>query len=111
MAKRRKRTRIPSLRHHKSSGLAVVRLCGKDIYLGAFGSTEATEAYNRTVGEWLSNGRTLPNESTKPTPKGIGVAGGDRLTIAALLSSIESGLRLGIKTRIKPVYFGTLPSR
>ena len=49
--------RIPSLCRHKASGQAVIRLAGKDHYLGKFGSDEAAAAYDRLIAEWLSHGR------------------------------------------------------
>ena len=48
---------IPSLRHHKARGLAVVTLGGKDVYCGRFGSPESHREYERVVGEWLTAGR------------------------------------------------------
>ena len=41
-------------------GKAVVRLNGTDVYLGPFGTVEAADRYNRTIAEWLANGRRLP---------------------------------------------------
>jgi integrase len=52
--------RVPSLCLHKASGRAVVRLDGKDIYLGAYGTQEAQAAYDRLITEWLQRGRALP---------------------------------------------------
>jgi hypothetical protein len=53
---------IPKLRHHKASGQAAVVIDGKWIYLGRHGTAVAEEAYNRTISEWLNNGRRLPPE-------------------------------------------------
>ena len=47
--------RIPQLSLHKASGKAVVRLNGRDHYLGVFGSPEAKSAYDRLIAEWLAN--------------------------------------------------------
>ena len=52
--------RTPSYRHHKPSGLAVVTLNGRDIYLGRYGSPESRAEFDRLLAEWLSNGRRLP---------------------------------------------------
>ena len=49
--------KVPSLRHHKARGLAVVTLGGKDFYCGKFGSPESRREYDRLVGEWLAAGR------------------------------------------------------
>jgi integrase len=45
---------IPTLTRHKASGLAVVRLDGRDHYLGRFGSRAAEAAYHRLVAEHLA---------------------------------------------------------
>jgi integrase len=65
--------KVPSLRHHKARGLAVVTLGGKDFYCGKFGSPESRREYDRLVGEWLAAGR----------PQAAG--GAQRLTMAELL--------------------------
>jgi len=49
--------KVPSLRHHKARGLAVVRLGGRDFYCGKFGSAASRREYDRVVGEWLAAGR------------------------------------------------------
>ena len=46
--------RIPAYRLHKPSGLAVVRLNGRDVYLGPHGSAESHTAYRKAVAEWLA---------------------------------------------------------
>ena len=46
--------KIPSYRLHKPTGQAVVRLDGRDHYLGKHGTEESEEAYPRTVAEWLT---------------------------------------------------------
>lgn len=46
--------RTPSLRLHKPTGQAVVRLDGRDYYLGKFGTPESEERYHRKVAEWLA---------------------------------------------------------
>ena len=45
--------RVPSYRHYRPKGLGVVRLDGRDIYLGPHGSEESVERYNRLIAEWL----------------------------------------------------------
>ena len=52
-----KSLRIPKLTRHKASGQGVVRLNGKDHYLGRFGDRETQKAYDRLIGEWLANHR------------------------------------------------------
>jgi integrase len=55
---------VPNASHHKASGQAVVRLSGKDHYLGAWHSAAARGNYERLVSEWLARGR-LPLEPTE----------------------------------------------
>jgi integrase len=52
-------------RHYKPKDLAVVRIDGKDIYLGKYGSPESRERYGRLIAEWFATGRVEP---TKPLP-------------------------------------------
>lgn len=54
-----KTPRTPKYRHHKPSGLAVVRLSGRDIYLGPYETPESRSKYDQVVADWLANGRTL----------------------------------------------------
>lgn len=48
----RKSGRVPSYCHHKASGRAVVRIDGRDHYLGPYGSDESHAAYERLIAEW-----------------------------------------------------------
>lgn len=52
--------RIPRLTKHRATGQAVVRLNGKDHYLGKYGSAAAKRKYNQLISEWLAGGRQLP---------------------------------------------------
>ena len=54
--------RIPKLSYHKASGQDVVRLGGKDFYLGLHGSKASKIEYDRLVAEWLAAGRQPPKE-------------------------------------------------
>ena len=45
----------PAYLLHKPSGRGRVRIDGKDIYLGAYGSQESLDRYNDLVAEWLEN--------------------------------------------------------
>ena len=56
--------RIPSYSLHKASGKAVVRLSGRDHYLGPYGTPDSHEAYNRLIAEWLATQRS--KQPTKP---------------------------------------------
>ena len=55
----------PGYLQHKASGKAYVRIEGKDIYLGFFGTKESKAEYDRIISEWLANGRHLPNEENR----------------------------------------------
>src|SRR5206468_2019476 len=48
----------PKYRHFKPRGLAVVRIEGRDIYLGKFNSPESWEKYGRVIAEWRSGQAT-----------------------------------------------------
>src|SRR5262245_26148368 len=53
-------TRLPKYRHYKPKDLAVVRLNGRDHYLGRYNSPESREKYGRLVVEWLAKGAAEP---------------------------------------------------
>ena len=53
-------SRLPSYRLHKPTGLAVVTIAGRDVYLGRHDTTESRAEYDRLIAEWLANGRTIP---------------------------------------------------
>ena len=55
----RRHRATPSYRLHKPKNLAVVRIDGRDIYLGRYGTPESRERYDRLIAEWLTNGRRL----------------------------------------------------
>ncbi len=59
---------IPKYRLHKPTGLAVVRLSGRDIYMGRFGSPESEARYQAAITDWLNAGRKAPpqRESVRP---------------------------------------------
>jgi hypothetical protein len=47
-----RRRRVPKYSLYKASGKVVVRIAGKDHYLGPYGTPESREAYQRLVAEW-----------------------------------------------------------
>ncbi len=51
--------KLPSYRHHKKSGQAVVTLNGTDHYLGTYQSEESHRGYKRLIGKWLAGGGRL----------------------------------------------------
>ena len=48
--------KLPSYCHHKASGQAVVRIDGKDRYLGPYGSPASYEKYHRLISERFPHG-------------------------------------------------------
>lgn len=52
--------RIPAYTRHRASGQAVVRLDGRDFYLGKWKSAASRAEYDRLIREWLTAGRCLP---------------------------------------------------
>jgi integrase len=63
--------RIPKYRHYKPKNLAVVKLNGRDHYLGRYDSPESQESYDRLIAEWLADGRT-ERPQTRPSEEGNG---------------------------------------
>ena len=112
---------VPALSHHKGSGQGVVRLNGRDVYCGRFGTAEWLANYHRTIAEWLANGR----RPASPSGDG-GATGPEDLTVYELaLAYLEfaegyyrqngkptRGVR-NIRLSIRPLreLFGTLPVR
>ncbi len=54
------RGKVPAYCLHKASGRAVVRLNGRDHYLGSFGSHESHELYAKVISNWQSKQGTPP---------------------------------------------------
>jgi len=54
----------PKYQNHRASGQAVLTLSGRDFYLGPYGSKASRLEYDRLIGEWLANGRRLPQSAT-----------------------------------------------
>jgi integrase len=52
--------KVPSYRLHKPTGQAVVRIDGRDHYLGVHGTDASHEAYRRTTAEWLTHAASQP---------------------------------------------------
>jgi integrase len=63
--------RIPKYRHYKPKDLAVVRIDGKDHYLGKFDSEESRQKYRRLIAEMLA----APATAQPPTPEPDGDGG------------------------------------
>jgi len=65
--------RLPKYRHYKPKNLAVVRINGRDVYLGKHNSAESRERYNRVIAEWLTTGNTPQPTTAKATDDGPSV--------------------------------------
>ena len=59
-----KARKTPGYRLHKPTGQAVVRVDGRDHYVGKFGTPESHERYHRLIAEWLAPGRHQPETQT-----------------------------------------------
>jgi len=53
--------KVPSYCRHKASGQAIVRLAGRDIYRGKYGSAASKEAYKRFAAEYLTRDDAIDN--------------------------------------------------
>jgi len=79
----RPKNRIPSYLPHPASGQARIRVNGRDIYLGPFGSPESKQAYARFIAEQCGNGE----------PPSLTIPSGERLSVAALVVSYDDFVR------------------
>jgi integrase len=59
----KKPRRIPKLQLHRASGRGVVRLDGKDIYCGEYGTKSCEKEYNRLMTEWLAGNPRTTNRT------------------------------------------------
>jgi integrase len=60
---------VPKYRHYKPKNLGVVRIDGRDHYLGKFGSPESYEKYHRLLAERYARGGVNPPSSQDPKPQ------------------------------------------
>ena len=58
----------PTYSLHKASGRAVVRIDGRDHYLGAHGSQESIDRYNGLIAEWITGQRSGDDLAVEPDP-------------------------------------------
>ena len=56
----RKSPTVPPYLHHQESGQAVVRINGKDCYLGAYGSPESKRLYSKLIAELMLEDLGVP---------------------------------------------------
>ena len=57
----------PAYRHYKPTGQAVVRIDGRDYYLGRHGTEASQEAYRRLIAEWATSPRPAATAASRPT--------------------------------------------
>jgi integrase len=62
----RRPTLQPKYRHYKPKDLAVVRLDGRDVYLGKFGSPESYARYHRLVAAWVARKAAAAEQGQPP---------------------------------------------
>jgi hypothetical protein len=60
--------RLPRLTRHKASGQGVVRLDGKDVYCGPFGTAECRARYLRAIADWEATGLRRANAAPNDSP-------------------------------------------
>jgi integrase len=70
--------RVPSYCRHKASGQAVVRINGKDLYLGPYGSPKSRERYGNVLAEHFTAGARSP---------GLAITSRPDLTIVELIAA------------------------
>ncbi len=58
-----RRSVVPTYTHHRASGQARVRLHGRDVYFGLYGSAESRERYARLIAE-----RAVEPQSANQSP-------------------------------------------
>jgi integrase len=85
---------VPSYRLHKPSGLAVVRVRGRDVYLGRHGTPESHQAYRTVVAEWLASTHLAPPGPEPQSPRTI-----NELVLAYLQFAKSYYVREGVPTR------------
>jgi integrase len=62
--------KLPKYRLYRPKNLGVVRIDGRDHYLGAYDSPESRERYRRLLAEWLTTGHAKPSKvKESPAPK------------------------------------------
>ncbi|MCA9120191.1 MAG: site-specific integrase [Planctomycetaceae bacterium] len=84
----RKPGKVPSYCLHKASGRAVVRINGRDCYLGPFGSPESHAEYERLVAEWRAR-----NAESSSANQRVSQLADPSLTIAQVLLEYRSFAR------------------
>ena len=77
----KRRRKVPSYRHFKPKDLGVVRIDGRDHYLGKYDSPESWEKYHRLIAQWLAGelkglsslAPSSPGDACPPSPSDLTV--------------------------------------
>ena len=75
----------PKYRHYKPKNLGVVRIAGRDHYLGDFNSPESWEKYHRLIAEWLASARQAPDAPSSATAEASPASEKPDLTISQVI--------------------------
>ncbi len=62
-------SKVPKYRLYKPRGLGLVRIKGRNFYLGKYGTPESLEAYQRIVSEWTANHGRVSQANSKRQSK------------------------------------------
>lgn len=69
----RPRKHVPNLVHHKPTGQGRIRIDGRDVYCGPWGSPECDETYRRTIAEYLTSGNLPERKRQSGGPEPLSV--------------------------------------
>jgi site-specific recombinase XerD len=119
------RDKVPSLTHHKASGQGVVRIDGKDVYCGPYGTPDCKVRYLRALAEWEAADRQPARDPAISPPPGSIPSRPVDLTVNEVLHAylkyadgyyVKNGQPTSepgnIRLAIKPLFemFGDLPA-
>jgi integrase len=93
--------RIPKMCRHRASGRAVVRLLGKDYYLGKWGTPEAESAYHRLIAEHLAAGPRVVSAAVPRLRTMAELIDAYHIHVKAYYMSTKEGK--GIRCALRPV--------
>ena len=89
---------VPSYRHHKPSGQAVVTLSGQDHYLGRWDSESSKTEYKRRLSEWLVTSKSGLVSTEAITPIVLYDVTSDLSTLSSATPSVATYNDLGSGT-------------
>ncbi len=110
---------LPALSHHKGSGQGVVRLSGRDVYCGRYGTDACEAKYHAILAVWVANGRRAPARADENASSATGDLTVNELAVAYLDFADGYYRKNGeptteirdVELSIRPIrhLFGTLP--